>query len=207
MQPAPIRAVWAITANGMSAKSDLVRRMVRIHLVRLTPFDEASAEHTDIRQWTEDNRDRLISAALKLVYDWIGRGRPRGSDTLPSYERWADVIGGILAVAGIPGFLAGRKEWSELADPESAEWERFVLAWRRRWELDEVVPTKDLLELADSLELLGSITAQSTGDLGRVSKFGKALSKRADAVIAGFQLVHRHSTIRGYALRVPRKGR
>ena len=209
MQPAPIRAVWALTANGMTAKADLVRRTVRIHLVRIEPFDKSKAVHPNIQQWTEDNRDRLISAALKLVYDWIGRGRPESAQTLPSYERWAEVIGGILDVAGIPGFLAGRKEWAELADPESAEWARFVTAWAGRFgfDNDNVVSTKDLLELADNLEVLGNITAQSTGDLGRVSKFGKALSKRADAVISGYQLIHRNSTVRGYALRTPRRGR
>jgi len=199
----PVRVTWALTANGMTAKRDLVRRTAMIRLVRVTPFDEATAVHPDIHGFTTENRDRLVSAAIKLVYDWIAAGSPSGKARLPSYESWAKVIGGILDVAGIPGFLQNR-EFEQLADPDSVEWERFIRAWSDRYR-DEVVSAKDLCELAISLDVLGFYTSGES-PAGRWSKFGRQLSKRHEAVIAGLQIRRRHTSIDGYQVVVP-KGR
>jgi hypothetical protein len=65
--------------------------------------------HSNLRQWTMDHRNQLIEAALVLVQNWIVLGRLGGISRLHLYgfERWNDVVGGILQAAGIEGFLEG----------------------------------------------------------------------------------------------------
>ena len=49
-------------------------------------------------------------------------GEPVGGVSLGSYESWAGVIGGVLRVAGVPGFLTGREHLYEDSNPEPGEW-------------------------------------------------------------------------------------
>ena len=54
---------------------------------------------------------------------------PKGKATHGSYEEYAQVMGGILEAAGIPGFLSGRRDRSEGDNPEDSRWGPFVGRW------------------------------------------------------------------------------
>jgi hypothetical protein len=54
------------------------------------------------------------------------------SDDLGEFEGWARVLGGVLDVAGIPGFLGNLTEFYELSDAEGAEIRGFLQAWWER---------------------------------------------------------------------------
>ena len=58
-------------------------------------------------------------AALTLIRAWIAAGRPKGKKTLGKFEGWAEVMGGILQVAGVPGFLDQLEAFRERDDPET----------------------------------------------------------------------------------------
>ena len=45
---------------------------------------------------------------------------PRHQKTIGSFEGWAEVMGGILQVAGVPGFLGNLQEMYEQADAEGS---------------------------------------------------------------------------------------
>ena len=60
--------------------------------------------------WVRANRGRLVAACLTLGQAWIAAGRPRGRRSIGSYEAWAQVLGGVLEVAGIEGFLGNLDE-------------------------------------------------------------------------------------------------
>jgi len=94
------------------------------------------------------NRGRLVAACLTICRAWIAAGRPRGTRSIGSFETWAQVMGGVLGVAGVSGFLGNLDEMFEAADVEGGAWRAFVGAW---WDRrgPAVVGTKDLL--ADAL--------------------------------------------------------
>jgi hypothetical protein len=48
---------------------------------------------------------------------------------LGSFEAWAEIVGGMVAFAGIPGFLGNLEALYEKADEGGAEWEGFLSAW------------------------------------------------------------------------------
>ena len=70
--------------------------------------------------WVRANRGRLVAACLTLCRAWIAAGRPRGTRSIGSYEAWAQVMGGVLGVAGIEGFLGNLDEMLAAADGEGA---------------------------------------------------------------------------------------
>ena len=88
--------------------------------------------------WVRANRGRLVAACLTLCQAWIAAGRPRGTRTIGSYESWAQVLGGVLEVAGIEGFLGNLDEMLEASDSEGAVWRGFVSAWWDRFGTAEV---------------------------------------------------------------------
>lgn len=182
----PISAVWLMTSNNATMSPDMARRTCRIRLVRHTPFNAATARHADIEAWTDEHRDELVSAALVLVGDWLARGRPCDGATLPTYEAWARVIGGVLGNAGIEGFLGDRAEFLERADPTTAEWAALVEAWIADCDGAGRSAT-DLLQLCDKLDVLQRET-EGSSERARATRFGSALRARIDASFLGRQL-------------------
>ena len=182
----PIFAVWLMTSNNATMSPDMARRTCRIRLVRHTPFDATTARHPDIEAWTDEHRDELVSAALTLIGDWLLRGRPGCSGTLATYEAWARVVGGILANAGVEGFLSDRAEFLERADPTTAEWAALVEAWIADCDGAGRSAT-DLLQLCDKLDVLQRET-EGSSERARATRFGSALRARIDASFGGRQL-------------------
>jgi hypothetical protein len=76
-----------------------------------------------------EHRADLVWAALTLGQAWIAAGRPEGTRTLGMFERWAGVLGGILDVAGIAGFLGNAEEFYAESDVESEAWRALIERW------------------------------------------------------------------------------
>ena len=131
----PIRCIWIATGNNPEFSNEMARRLVRIrldaHVER--PWQREGFQHPELSTWVRTNRARLVAACLTLCQAWMAAGRPRGTLTIGSYENWVGVIGGILEVAGIPGFLGNLDEMMEASDSEGAVWRGFVSAWWNRF--------------------------------------------------------------------------
>jgi putative DNA primase/helicase len=150
----PIRCVWIATGNNPQFSNEIARRMVRI---RLDPHEDQpwlreGFRHPNLLAWVWQNRGRLVAACLTLGRAWIAAGRPRHQKTIGSFEGWAEIMGGIVEVAGVPGFLGNLKEMYERADAEGAVWRGFVALWWERFGTAEV-GVADLFELAQQSEL------------------------------------------------------
>lgn len=80
---------------------------VRILLVTTSrrPWLRSDFRHSRLLEWARDHRNQLIHAALVLVKHWLASGRPPGPARLRGFEEWSEVMGGILAAAGIEGSL------------------------------------------------------------------------------------------------------
>jgi hypothetical protein len=127
----PVRCLWIATGNNPAFSSEIARRTVRIRLDAQVdrPWLRDDFRHPDIRGWAMANRPRLCWAALTLIQAWVAAGRTDGGRTLGMFEHWAKVMGGILAVAEIPDFLANLEEFYEQSDVEGAVWRAFVGGW------------------------------------------------------------------------------
>ncbi|ANB34402.1 hypothetical protein M2324_000380 [Rhodovulum sulfidophilum] len=131
----PIRCLWIATGNNREFSNEMARRLVRIRLDPHTdrPWQRSDFRHPDLMSWVRANRSRLVAACLTLCQAWIAVGRPRGGRSIGSFENWAHVLGGVLEVAGIPGFLGNLEEMMESSDSEGAAWNAFIGAWWERF--------------------------------------------------------------------------
>ncbi len=182
----PNRAVWVATANNPSMSRELARRVARIRLDAQVerPWLRGGFRHADLMGWVLAERPRLIAAALTLARGWIADGSPRGAVTLGSFGAWSAVLGGILASAGVVGFLGDKDEPVDVASPEEAAWEAFVARWAEvhgRAEVDG----RALLALAIET---GLWMPDVRGGSGELARFGIALAKRRDRVFGGWRI-------------------
>jgi putative DNA primase/helicase len=177
----PIRCVWIATGNNPQFSNEIARRMVRI---RLDPHEDQpwlreGFRHPNLLAWVWQNRARLVAACLTLGRAWIAAGRPRHQKTIGSFEGWAEVMGGILEVADVPGFLGNLEEMYERADAEGAAWRGFVAQWWERFGTAEV-GVADLFELAQQSEL-----RLARGDeRAKRTSLGQALVHMRDRIFA-----------------------
>lgn len=182
----PVRCLWLGTGNNPSAKHEMVRRIVRIRLdtglERPADRPRESFRFPDLKGWVREHRGDLVHAALTLVRAWQRAGSPSGARNLGSYEAWAAVMGGILDVAGIPGFLANLDEFRGETDSEEEANRSFVTAWHDKFG-DAVVGVSDLLPVASNDLNLGDGTERS-----QKTRLGRHLGRLRDRVVAGYRV-------------------
>ena len=126
-------ALWLMTGNNPRLSDEMSRRCIRLRIdPRIDmPWLRGGFKHPLIAEWAQENRSALVHAALILVQAWVAAGKPLHAKRLGSFEKWSGVMGGVLEVAGIPGFLGNLNELYEAADSDGQMWREFTGAW---WE-------------------------------------------------------------------------
>lgn len=180
----PNNATWMMSGNNPNMTTEIARRCIRI---RINPRQERAWQrdlnrfrHPHIKEWAKENRGKLIQAVHTLVRAWLAAGRPCGNASMGSFEAWAKVIGGILHVAGVPGFLGCLNEMYQQADADGDEWRRFVAAW---WEEFADMPRKvsELNALCEQRELLTGLRGDRSMR-SQETRLGHALNSMRDRI-------------------------
>ncbi len=183
----PNRTTWLVTVNNPTVNTDAARRSVsmRIDPRCQRPWLRQPDEfrHPDLLDWVTEHRPRLLWSALVLCQAWLVAGRPRPQGSLGSFERWAQVVGGILQHAEQPDWLANAQELYERSDQDSQEWEAYLEAW---WEQFRELPvtTQELYGLCQCGHLANLLRGSS--DHGRLTSLGVRLSSQVDRVYGNF---------------------
>ncbi|MEI8395388.1 MAG: toprim domain-containing protein [Rhodospirillaceae bacterium] len=145
----PIRCTWIATGNNPQFSNEMARRLVRIRLDAGTdqPWLRDGFRHQNLLGWVRENRGRLVAACLILGRAWIAAGSPRHARTIGSFEEWSHVVGGVLDVAGVPGFLGNLKETYQTTNAEGSAQSVFIAAW---WDRHgpQPVGTAELFDIA-----------------------------------------------------------
>jgi hypothetical protein len=186
----PQLCTWVATGNNIRLGGDLPRRCfwIRLDSQMSQPWTREGFKHPDLIAWVRERRGELIGALLTIARAWFAAGSPPVSvAALGSFEQWAKTLGGMLAHAGITGFLQNLQELYSLADDGAPQWEGFLTALRARVGEDSfsVSELADRLqsdsELRESLpeDLLGAWGDKESASNGFRTKLGKALKARA----------------------------
>lgn len=188
----PNVCLWLATGNNPGLSDEIARRTVHIHL-------DAHLEHPDLRQnfkhplpeWAKENRGLLAWSALTLIQAWIAAGQPAGKRMLGKFESWSRVIGGILSVVGVPGFLERVEEFRTNADVETTIFRGFIDAWAEKFG-EQDVRVSELLPLADALDLGNNVGTSRSIRLGKMlgdhlgQRFGEWVIQKG-SLSAGYQ--------------------
>jgi hypothetical protein len=184
----PVRCTWIATGNNASMSMEIARRTVRsrIDSAMEYPWERAAFRHDPLIEWVQANRGELCWAVLTLIRAWIVMGRPEPKNRLGSFEGWSRVVGGILKVAEIPGFLGNRAELYTQAESDGEAWRVFVTVW---WEeyAENRVGVSELFDLAKRHELLTDLRGGSADHGARVA-MGMNLAAMRDRRIGDYWL-------------------
>ena len=184
-----IKWVWVMTGNNVKASMEVARRIIRTRMVAPAerPWErEQTCFHTPkLMQHVDRNSDLICWAALTLVQSWVTAGMKGGGANLGSFERWAEVMSGILDHVGVKGFLSNVNEsFDDIAD-ETASWSDFVKAWWSQY-TNTLHPTRDLYDLL----ALNGIDLELNGDNdgARTMSLGKKLGLQKDKVFDEYRI-------------------
>ena len=129
----PNRVTWMSLGNNVQVKGDITRRVYRVALrpTYANPQDRpaSSFRHPgvsglDLGSWTRAHRRELMAAILTLIRAWFSAGSPSPTRSVSfgSFEQWERMLGGIVELAGMPGFLTNIKVWRSESDFYSQYW-------------------------------------------------------------------------------------
>jgi hypothetical protein len=121
----PNRSVWVATGNNVKLGGDLPRRCYWIRLDPKTsePEKRRGFRHTNLISYVTTNRGQILAALLTLCRHWFALGCPGGKGPIiGSFERWCQVIGGILSAAGVEDFMGNADTQRKAADEEGQRW-------------------------------------------------------------------------------------
>lgn len=177
----PAQATWICTGNNALMSADLIGRSIRVRLDPRTDTPEARQDFqiADIKGWTRARMDVLRGALVELVEAWMRRGRPYSGQVLGKFEAWSRAVGGVLEVAGVPGFLGNRAEQAEHADPERGEWRALIELWISRGRAP--MQAVEVARMAADAGLLLGVSGDGN-ELSRARRLGAALQQRRGRV-------------------------
>jgi len=129
----PQRANWYATGNNLSLSGDIPRRsyLIQMDAKIAQPWTRKaeSFRHPNIVQWVMEHRGDLLAALLTMARAWVVAGSPVGTNhTIGGFDEWVEIVGGILAYAGIGGFLDNLDKLYEEVDVGNDVWAEFLAA-------------------------------------------------------------------------------
>lgn len=184
----PNHSVLVATGNNMRTSDELSRRCVWIWLNSGVerPWLRTGFAIKDLQNWALANRSRLVGAVLTILRGWVRAGSPESEHTLGSFEAWSRTMGGILAFAGVTGFLANADAAYATADEQSEAWRAFVGEWWERHQWSRV-GVNELWEIAANNDILSPVIGDGN-EQSRHVRFGKALSRCVNRTFRGYRI-------------------
>jgi putative DNA primase/helicase len=188
------RALWTCTGNNVEVSGEIAERSVWIRVVPNTEFPgQRTGFKHPLPEWARENRAELLGALLTMARAWIARGRPRFTKrTKGGFEQWCQIVGGILDVAGVEGFLENDREQIEAVDHEHQELSEFITVWAEQHD-EKSVTAAGLAELVRQHGLLETVLPELDGrsSKAQATQIGMLVRKLGDRVFAGRKVVCR----------------
>lgn len=194
----PLEVIWYATANNCTLKGDVVRRIlpIRLQSTHERPEERADFELANVREWTMRHRGDILGAALSLLHGWHKAGRPEPTGTAwGSFEAWSSVVRGVIAWAGLPDPVVGRRELEDKSDVTRGLLSTLFECWPKTAQGEpRPMTSKEAAELAqsDGLPESEDIWASALEELAwslNARGVGNALRPHAGRIVEGKQLV------------------
>lgn len=170
--------VMSISTNFGSLSEDLLNRGLPIHL---QPNGSITDRRSDIgnprHQYLPRYRDEIAAEAHGMIARWRAAGMPLDESKYHPCTEWAHVIGGILMVNGIEGFLDNYADRRVADDPI-----RSSIAVLGSHLLNKCLPISEVVAEVGRLGLTDPLVPRNERSTHEAQKrgLGKVLSAHAD---------------------------
>lgn len=186
--------MWVATGNNIVIDGDLARRVLRCVINPNMDNPEQRLFDFNPVTWMKVNRGSYLSALGTLIRAWVVVGMPMADATgSDSYAHWQQVVGGVLALAGIEGGFDSVESRIRLGASD-ADWSILLEAIDehfagRNWRMGELV---DLIGDKIDPELLpGQLAQKWTGypSAGFTKSLGRWAMNREGKYVNGLVVV------------------
>jgi hypothetical protein len=177
-------AVWVATSNNAKLDADSASRSLLIRLDTGLERPEDKPYKGDPKAFIKSNPEKVAGALITLVNHWAAQGKPAFTKRKHRFAAWSRIMGGILEVNEIHGFLDNLEAARENLAPEVEAWRQFVQLWFERLG-DDSETAKNLLPIALECAQLSEIIGEKDG---QVKRLGEHLGRRRDQVFANFKI-------------------
>jgi hypothetical protein len=130
----PLNTTFYGTANNAAVVGDTMRRVLPIRLE--TPLQEPEKRegfrHEHLLVYVEENRGKLLAAALSILRAFCAAGRPKQKlEPWGSFEEWSELVRGAIVWARLPDPVGTRLHLKETSDNTTLE----IAGLHKVWEL------------------------------------------------------------------------
>ena len=188
----PIRVTWAATGNNLELSLEMARRSywIRMDAHNAKPWErpQESFRHPDLKAWAREHRSKILGALLTLGRNWFAQGCP-AAEKIPlmgSFESWSRTLAGVLAAAGVEGFLENSKSLYEKAATETGIWAEFLEVLNRTYGSEGVTSQTIATDVQDSTNIQSDLRETlpdefSLYDENLSRKFGRVFGRKEGA--------------------------
>lgn len=151
--PLPNQTTVVGTANNPKMTGEIAKRTVPIVLQPRTnsPETRTGFAHPDITAYVLSVRPKILATLIGMIESWRAAGAPKSSVAFGGFERWAQIVGGIMEFHGFSAWMKNYRAWSQRANPRGQDMSAFAAEWWRAHG-PSLVAAKDLFALAESNE-------------------------------------------------------
>jgi hypothetical protein len=199
----PTSVLVLISGNNFIPRGDLWRRIVTARIDPRVEHAERRCFRLDARKHCQENRQKLVAAALTLLRGFIAAGRRRSTpDRLASFEAWDDLVRQCVLWLAAEGIAAPGDPTASIAKAKEKEPGRqklgaFLEAARdamgagadgRKWRVGDLIQTLNGAALTDAAaQALRDAVMEIAGDRGGINPriLGRWLERCADARCGG----------------------
>jgi hypothetical protein len=197
----PMRLAFWFTANNVSLRGDIVRRLLYVRLVSPyeRPEERSDFQRPNLLAYVHDHRGELTAAALTILKGYCDAGRPdQGLAAWGSFEEWSALVRSAIVWCGLPDPAETRMRLSSEHDWSNGM-ATLLKAWHALWP-DQWLTAAELLERVEAepamtLPLRHAITdvfALRRGDeLPSARSLGMKLNHHADGILDRYMLARR----------------
>jgi hypothetical protein len=129
----PLLSCWYATGNNVSVAADTTRRLihVRLDVLEERPEERTGFRHPDLLAWINQNRPRLLTAAMTILSAYCRSGRPnQGLLPFGSFEGWSGLVRQAVVWVGLPDPCLTRLKLSESSDTTADAIGQLLMAWK-----------------------------------------------------------------------------
>lgn len=191
----PNNRTWISLGNQVQIKGDMGRRVYRVRLeyagAKPESRDASQFKHSDLRQWAIDNRRELVRACLILIRAWFALDKPVAKIPfrMGSFEKWQEILAGILWVADVPGFLDNVPKWRSESDFERTDQVTHLWWLSQTYGASEFTSAQVTDALRRNREAPHPHNMDNPFDEGFARKLGLTYARLKDRILDGIQLI------------------
>ena len=185
------RSMVIANGNNMQLGGDIPRRTYRIRMDAgvSNPWMRTGFTFSPLLKYARADRGKIIAALLTLVRAWYVAGQPTPQKAMPAlaeFSAWAEIIGGVLAYAGVDGFLDNLTQLYDETDVEGPQWTGFLEMWLLKLDKKDYTTAEIIEAIKKEKDLEATLpeplSGLPLGDEKEVKAFsirlGRALRKR-----------------------------